>query len=433
MDNPLLPLLDLRDQSIDPPPIRLDQLQEKPLDWLWPHRIALGKLTLLAGPSGLGKSLLALDFAARVSAGLPWPDEPASETPPAGVVLVTDDGSLADTVIPRLKTAGADLGRIRAVSSLGQDRHPLERTLSPTDPSAPKPPPPFFRRLETAVLDTPDCRLVVIDPVFRTGHYSIALGHTGATISLAPLCRLAARHHFALLAVAPIRNLVTSQAVLDAANGLPSATVAATIWGTTADRYDPDRRLFLPLKSTINHNTPALAYKITSEDIPPKMGTGSEHQQPKPDQNPSSRGACPLFPQPDCPPRIQWEHTPVDISLEDAFDLRETHADRRDAVQWLQAALAPGPTPATDVLEQAEANGITPRSARTALAAVGGSRFRKGFGPGSTWYWALNNQQAQTQAPQPPPSTDDPNQHQTTNTASVDNPETNPQNAPHIT
>ena len=96
------------------------------------------------------------------------------------------------------------------------------------------------------------------------------------------------------------------------------------------------------------------------------MGTGSEHQQPKPDQNPSSRGACPLFPQPDCPPRIQWEHTPVDISLEDAFDLRETHADRRDAVQWLQAALAPGPTPATDVLEQAEANGITPRSARTA-------------------------------------------------------------------
>ena len=400
MDNPLLPLLDLQDQSIHPPPIRLDQVQEKPLDWLWPRRFALGKLTLLAGPSGLGKSLLALDLAARVSAGLPWPDEPASETPPAGVVLVTDDGSLADTVIPRLKTAGADLGRIRAVSSLGQDRNPHERTLSPTDPSAPIPPPPFFLRLETAVRDAPDCRLVIIDPVFRTGHYSIALGHTGATISLAPLCRLAALHHFALLAVAPIRNLVTSQAVLDAANGLPSATVAATIWGTTADRYDPDRRLLLPLKSTINHNTPALAYKIASQENLP---------------------------------RIQWDPTPVDISLEDAFDLRETHADRRDAAQWLQVALAPGATPASDLLEQAEANGISPRSARTALAALGGVRFRKGFGSGGTWYWALNEQQAQAEQSKPPPSTENPNQHKETNNAPVDNPNSTPKKDPQLT
>jgi len=45
----------------------------EPLHWLWPSRIPLGKLTLLIGDPGTGKSLLAADLAARVSAGLPLP------------------------------------------------------------------------------------------------------------------------------------------------------------------------------------------------------------------------------------------------------------------------------------------------------------------------------------------------------------------------
>ena len=47
----------------------------EPVEWLWPHRIALGKVTLIAGDPGLGKSVLALDVAARVSRGQPFPDE----------------------------------------------------------------------------------------------------------------------------------------------------------------------------------------------------------------------------------------------------------------------------------------------------------------------------------------------------------------------
>ena len=43
------------------------------VDWLWPGRIAVGKVTLLAGDPGLGKSLVTLDMAARVSTGAPWP------------------------------------------------------------------------------------------------------------------------------------------------------------------------------------------------------------------------------------------------------------------------------------------------------------------------------------------------------------------------
>ncbi len=55
---------------------RLADVVPEQVPWLWPPRIALGKLTLLAGDPGLGKSFLTLDLAARISVGAPWPDDP---------------------------------------------------------------------------------------------------------------------------------------------------------------------------------------------------------------------------------------------------------------------------------------------------------------------------------------------------------------------
>jgi hypothetical protein len=54
--------------------IRLSDVQPRPLEWLWPGRIPIGKLTLIAGDPGLGKSFVTLDMAGRVSRGTPWPD-----------------------------------------------------------------------------------------------------------------------------------------------------------------------------------------------------------------------------------------------------------------------------------------------------------------------------------------------------------------------
>lgn len=67
---------------------RLTNVEREQLEWLWPGRIPLGKLTLLAGDPGLGKSFVTLDIAARVSRGLPWPDLPLLKQPPAGVFVV---------------------------------------------------------------------------------------------------------------------------------------------------------------------------------------------------------------------------------------------------------------------------------------------------------------------------------------------------------
>ena len=122
---------------------QLSDLKPAPVEWLWPGRIPLGRLTLLAGESRVGKSLVALDIAARVSRGAPWPDalgpdaplpdtpgpdapgqsESASTAPGfpvtaqpqhAGNVLILGMNSAlaAADVVPRLGRAGADLTKI---------------------------------------------------------------------------------------------------------------------------------------------------------------------------------------------------------------------------------------------------------------------------------------------------------------------------------
>lgn len=78
----------------------------EPVNWLWLGRIPLGKLTLVDGDPGLGKSALMADFAARVSAGRPWPDHSLCEA--GGVVLLSAEDGLADTIRPRLDAAGGD-------------------------------------------------------------------------------------------------------------------------------------------------------------------------------------------------------------------------------------------------------------------------------------------------------------------------------------
>ena len=90
----------------------LEFLIQQPPDWLWPNRIPLGKLTLIAGYPSSGKTSIALDIAARVSCGAPAPDQPDALFPSAPVVLAILNGNPKSDVLPVLRLFGADLGRI---------------------------------------------------------------------------------------------------------------------------------------------------------------------------------------------------------------------------------------------------------------------------------------------------------------------------------
>lgn len=82
------------------------------------RRIPLGKLTLLAGDPGIGKSLVSIDIAARVSRGGSWPDSTLILQPLGTVIMFNSEDDLEDTIAPRLDAANADTTQIRSVEGV---------------------------------------------------------------------------------------------------------------------------------------------------------------------------------------------------------------------------------------------------------------------------------------------------------------------------
>ena len=107
----------------------LSEVEPELVEWLWQDRLPLAKLAVLDGDPGLGKSAVTLDVAARVSAGLELPE--GDRCGPAGVVLLSAEDGLADTIRPRLDAVGADTERIVALSTIIESKTG-ERAISLT-------------------------------------------------------------------------------------------------------------------------------------------------------------------------------------------------------------------------------------------------------------------------------------------------------------
>jgi len=99
---------------------RASDIKIVPVSWLWPGRIALGKLSLIAGEPGLGKSQVSLAMAAAVTTGGSWPCREGGAPKGNVIILAAEDGA-ADTLVPRLKAADADLERVSIVSAVSED------------------------------------------------------------------------------------------------------------------------------------------------------------------------------------------------------------------------------------------------------------------------------------------------------------------------
>jgi len=123
------------------------------VEWLWPGRLPLGKLAILDGDPGLGKSLVTLDIAARITTGRPFPDG-AAAFGPASVLLLNGEDDLSDTIQPRLRDLGADLNRVFALSPAWlKDLNVNSVTL------------PTHLPLINEALTMTSARLLVIDPI----------------------------------------------------------------------------------------------------------------------------------------------------------------------------------------------------------------------------------------------------------------------------
>jgi hypothetical protein len=343
--------------------IQLASVLPESIAWLWPGRIPLGRLTLLVGDPGLGKSLLTLDVAARLTTAAPWPDDarglaspnPQSENPnpqsssPASVLLLSAEDNLSDTVLPRLLAAGADPARVVAI--------PSQVSRYADDPGSSLVIRRDLQNIRRLLEEMSDCRLLVVDPVsaYLTGEAS---SNGAVRLLLAPLAQLAHDLNIAVVAVSHLRKR-QGPAIYSTLGSLTFVSAARAAWLVARDNANLDRRLLLPIKNNLASTTAhGLAFQI------------------------ESRATAPI---------LRWHSDPVTIDADAA--LRgipgRPRSERDDAVSWLQERLANGPLQARKIQEEAEAHGIRLITLRRAFRELNGQAVRVGQGELIGWFWRL--------------------------------------------
>ena len=133
--------------------VRVGDVEPLAVDWLWRGYLAKGKLTIIAGDPGLGKTQVALDMAARISVHARWPDGEAA--PSGSVIILSAEDGVADTIRPRLELAGADLLRIHVLTSVVESDGAQRSFNLQAD----------LATLGQAIEERRDVTLVIIDPI----------------------------------------------------------------------------------------------------------------------------------------------------------------------------------------------------------------------------------------------------------------------------
>ena len=108
--------------------VRTSEIEPERIGWLWPGIIARGKITGLVGYPGLGKSQVAINVASTVSTGRLWPGGGANDNAGEVIILGAEDNA-ADTIVPRLLAAGANLTDVHVVKAVRGDDG-VERAFS---------------------------------------------------------------------------------------------------------------------------------------------------------------------------------------------------------------------------------------------------------------------------------------------------------------
>ncbi|MGT2471544.1 AAA family ATPase [Paraburkholderia terrae] len=267
----------------------------EPIHWLWPGWLPAGKLSILAGQPGCGKTTIAISLSAAISKGAEWPDG-ARCNAPGNVLIWTGEDGLADTLVPRLLAAGADLRRVFFVESITDEIGELQ----PFDPS--RDVPVLAERIE----HMGGASLLIVDPVI-----SVVSGdsHKSGDVrkSLQPLIDLGAAHNCAILGITHFSKGSKGSSPTERILGSQAFGAAARMILIAGKDDASERRVFAKSKCNIAGDTGGFEYSI--ETLDPAEGLTSS--------------------------RIAWGQ-PLDASAKEI--LRELEADDTDEGEQAERA-----------------------------------------------------------------------------------------------
>ncbi|HST04132.1 MAG TPA: AAA family ATPase [Chloroflexia bacterium] len=322
--------------------------------WLWPGRIPLGKLTILDGDPGLGKSVMTTDLAARVSNGWAMPDGTLGDLQePAGVILLSLEDGLADTIRPRLDAAGADVRRIAAREKVVELCADGTRTMRIPDLSD-------IYQIECDIARH-SAKLAVIDPVMAylpadTKSYT---DHDVRRV-LTPLAEMAERTGCAVLVLRHLNKATGGNPLYRGGGsiGFIGAARAGLLVGKDPDDSTGERRVLVVNKSNLGRDPGALAFHIEAGDNGHAI--------------------------------IVWDgptgHTATSLLTASSPEDQSVLAE---GIAFLEDLLHDGPCRASEVKKHAKDAGISDRTLNAGKQKLGIKPQKRGAITDGYWEWAL--------------------------------------------
>lgn len=332
--------------------VRGDAVELKRIKWLWPTWIPLGKVTVLAGNPGVGKSLITLDIAARVTKGAELPAANGVNATTGQVVIISGEDDKADTIVPRFLAAGGNPKRLHVLEGVpARDKHgkPYLRPWTLKEIG-------YLRRvLEKEVRH---CRLVIIDPIsaFMAGTDA----HKNADVRglLLPVAKLAADTGAAILVVTHLRK--GEGAAWEKVVGSLALVAAARVGIVVAkDQSDPHRRIVAPIKNNLAPEMGALSYYI--------------------DENENGQ------------PVVLWQDRMVEVDVDDLVTRKDPEqlSLAEEVKDWLREELSEGPVEVSTIFKRGKEFSYSKDQLRRARVQIGARYRRVGFGQGGYIEWHL--------------------------------------------
>lgn len=225
--------------------IRMSDVELTPVEWLWKPYLPFGKLSVLQGNPGEGKTYFAMHLAAACTNGKLLPNMEHME--PFNVIYQTAEDGLGDTVKPRLIEAGADLDRVLVI-----DDSEVQLTLSD-------------ERIEKAIVEN-NARLVIIDPIQAYLGADVDMNRANEVRPIfMRLGQVAQRTGCAILLIGHLNKAAGMQSLQRGLGSIDIAAAVRSVMFIGKLKHDPTMRILTHEKSSLAPPGASLAFSLGDE------------------------------------------------------------------------------------------------------------------------------------------------------------------------